>query len=219
MKRFLAIAFCMLLGSSFISCGGNDPDEEIPQVPEDGQSENPNGESGDENILIVYFSRTGYNYPNNTWLDIGHTARIAGYIADYTSGTLFEIVPLVPYPDGYDETTAIARQEQDTNARPAIKNELTDLDKYSIVFVGSPIWYSTPPMIMRTFFDNYDLSDKTIVPFCTHAGSGMGNTVSVIRSSFPDATMLDGLAVRGIDSPDARNTVTDWLQRIGFSQK
>lgn len=221
MRSFLALTLCVLLSFPFVSCDGSD-EEEIPQTPEEEQTENPdeNGnENGSENgdILIVYFSRTGYNYPN-TWLDVGHTARVAEYIADYTGAASFEIVPSVPYPDGYDETTAIARQEIDNNARPAIKNELTDLDNYSIVFVGSPIWYGTPPMIMRTFFDTYDLSDKTIVPFCTHAGSGMGNTVSVIRSVFPDATMLDGLAVRGTDSPNARNTVTDWLQRIGFTE-
>lgn len=221
MKKFLAFTFCLLLSFPFYSCDGNDPAEEpgnngneTPEVP-GGDDDGGNEDNGE--ILIVYFSRTGYNYPN-TWLDVGHTARIAGYIADYSGGTSFEIVPVVPYPDSYDETTAIAREEMANNARPAIKNELEDLEKYATVFVGFPNWYGSPPMIMRTFFDTYDLSEKKIVPFCTHAGSGMGNGLTVIKEAFPQAEVLDGIAIRGTDSPNARETVNEWLNRIGIEK-
>lgn len=166
-------------------------------------------------ILIVYFSRTGYNYPNQ-WLEIGHTARVAGYIADLTGGERFEIVPVVPYPDDYQETVAIAREEYDNNARPAIKNKIENMDVYETIFIGGPIWNGAMPMIIRTFYESYNLSGKTLVPFTTHAGSGLGDSEQLARSYYPDNTILGGLAVQGTNSVNARGDVEAWLKRIGI---
>ena len=113
MKKFLIVVLSLLSGFVFASCGGDDlvtdatdfPETETPDTPDDDPN-NPDIKTG--KILIVYFSRTGYNYPNQ-WLDIGHTARVADYIADLTGGDRFEILPAVPYPDNYQETVAIAR--------------------------------------------------------------------------------------------------------------
>lgn len=132
---------------------------------------------GKNKVLIVYFSRTKevYNGP----LKVGNTKRIADDIQKRTGGTEYEIVPKKPYPNSYNKTTQVARREQQNNARPAIKNKLPNVKKYSTVFIGSPIWWSQYPMIIRTFMDKepaLNSSSKTIIPFTTAEGSGLGNT-------------------------------------------
>lgn len=216
MKKLLILLLGVFLSVGLSSCGDDEipneplnPDTETPDTPED----NPDADPG--KILIVYFSRTGYNYPNQ-WLDIGHTARVAGYIAELTGGDRFEIVPVVSYPDNYQETVAIAREEYDSNARPAITGRVENMDEYDTVFIGGPIWHGAMPMIIRTFYESYDLSGKTLVPFSTHAGSGLGDSERLARSYYPDNTILSGLAVQGTTSQNAREDVEAWLRRIGI---
>lgn len=174
------------------------------------------GKETQTTALIVYFSRTGYNYPN-TYITIGYTAVMAGYIQSLTSADMFEIVPVVPYPDSYNETTAIVREEQSTNARPAIKNTLADLANYDTIYIGFPIWYGDMPYIMRTFLETYDLSNKTIIPFSTHASSGLGNSVQTIKSYLPNNTILEGHAIAGsaINNESSKTSVETWLKKIG----
>lgn len=219
MKKVFVFLLSLFLGAGFISCGGDDPISDEPQNPgtetpdtpgDDPQT--PGGSAG--KILVVYFSRTGYNYPNQL-LDIGHTARVAGFIAELTGGERFEIIPAVPYSDNYQEAVARAREEYDSNARPAIQTSLEHIDDYDTVFIGSPIWHGAVPMIIRTFYEACDLTGKTIVPFTTHAGSGLGNCMSVAREYYPQGTVLDGLAVQGTNSMNARGDVESWLRRIG----
>lgn len=222
MKKAIIFFLSLFLSLSFTSCGDDDPvaDEpqqpgtETPDTPDDEPDDPDNPNPGAGKILVVYFSRTGYNYPNQ-WLDVGHTARIAGYIAELTGGDRFEIVPVVPYPDNYQETVAIAREEYDSNARPAITGTVENMDEYDTVFIGGPIWHGAMPMIIRTFYESYNLSGKTLVPFSTHAGSGLGDSERLARSYYPDNTILDGLAVQGTNSQNARGDVETWLRRIG----
>ncbi|MCZ0860093.1 flavodoxin [Methanocorpusculum sp. MG] len=150
-------------------------------------------------ILIAYFSRTG------------NTETIANMIAEETSGTLFEIVPEVSYPEDYTECTEIARQEQNDNARPALATHVENMNEYDVVFVGYPIWWGTMPMMMFTFLEEYDLDGKTIVPFCTSGGTGLGRSVTDIRTLCPNATIADGFTVGGSSAADARDRVADWI--------
>lgn len=220
MKKFLIVVFSLLSGFVLTSCGGDDPvtdatdfpGTETPDTPDD-DPDTPGIQTS--KILIVYFSRTGYNYPNQ-WLDIGHTARVAGYIADLTGGDRFEILPVVPYPDNYQETVAIAREEYDNNVRPAIQNKIENLDNYDTIFIGNPIWHGAAPMIIRTFYESYDLTGKVLIPFSTHAGSGLGDCERLARNYYPDNTVLSGLAVQGTDSFNAHDNVEAWLERIGI---
>lgn len=218
MKHILIFAFSFLLSFGLTSCDKDDPTVETPgtETP-DTPDDNPDGDEDVQSgkILIVYFSRTGYNYPNQ-WLEIGHTARVAGYIADLTGGERFEIIPVVPYPDNYQETVAIAREEYDNNARPAIQNKIENIDEYDTIFIGGPVWHGAMPMIIRTFYESYDLTDKTLVPFTTHAGSGLGDCERLARSYYPANTILNGLAVQGTNSANARGDVEAWLKRIGI---
>ncbi len=212
MKYILIFAFSFLLSFGLISCDNDDPTVETPET---GTPDVPNDNPDGGKILIVYFSRTGYNYPNQ-WLGIGHTARVAGYIADLTGGERFEIIPVVPYPDSYQETVAIAREEYDNNSRPAIQNKIENIDEYDTIFIGGPVWHSAMPMIIRTFYESYDLTGKTLVPFATHAGSGLGDCERLARSYYPANTILSGLAVRGTNSVNARGDVEAWLKKISI---
>ena len=223
MKKAVIFFLSLFLSLSFTSCGDDDfvadeaqqPGTETPDTPDDEPDDPNNPNPGAGKILVVYFSRTGYNYPNQ-WLDVGHTARVAGYIAELTGGDRFEIVPVVPYPDNYQETVAIAREEYDSNARPAITDTVENMDEYDTVFIGGPIWHGVMPMIIRTFYESYNLSGKTLVPFSTHAGSGLGDSERLARSYYPDNTILDGLAVQGTNSQNASGDVEAWLRRIGI---
>jgi len=89
---------------------------------------------------------------------------------------------------------------------------------YDVIFMGYPNWWGTIPMPMYTFLDEYNFSGKTIIPFCTHKGSQMGNSVNDIKKLCPNAKVLDGLAIRGENAVNAQNDVNKWLQKIGMLQ-
>ncbi len=162
-------------------------------------------------VLIVYFSRAGENY-NVGYLKVGNTAVIAGYIHEKLSDSdIFKIEPIVPYPDKYDECTEVAKKEQRENARPAVKTHIADIKKYDVIYFGYPIWWGTMPQIMFTFLEEYNLSGKTIIPFCTHEGSSFGSSVNDLRKKCPTSKFLDGLAVRGSDVKKAQKEVNVWI--------
>ena len=210
MKYFLFVLMSLL---SLGACAQDAPvaDAEDTHVAVDGK------------ILIVYFSRPGYNYnasmPNNVeWTEIGHTARVAGFIKDYTHGDTFEILPVTPYPDDYEETKTISTNERDNDLRPEFIGGVDNIDEYDIVFIGGPVWYGGMPMIMHTFYDRYKdiLNGKIIVPFDTHAGSGIADHVTVAKRYCPDSEVLTALAVQGTNSKNASKDVRNWLLNIGI---
>lgn len=183
-----------------------------------------------DSILIVYFSRPGYNYNGSTtnlkYTNPGNTAVMAGYILQYTGGRTFEILPANPYPDDYMETVRINMEEERNNARPAILNPLNvNLAHYRYIFVGSPVWNSQAPMIMHTFYDTYrsQLQGKVMIPFGTHEMSGISGLVSTMRRDLGENsnTYLEGLGLIGrtINSDDSRQQAYAWLARIGFTRR
>lgn len=174
-----------------------------------------------KNILVAYFSRTGENYDVG-YIEKGNTSIVADIISEQTGGKLFEIHPVVAYPENYDEATKVAKQEQAENARPELADNLEAIADYDVVFIGYPIWWGDMPMAVYTFLESHDFSDKTIVPFCTHAGSGLSSTESRIAALFPNATVLDGLAIPGStaqnDRAETERAVTEWLQQNGMAE-
>lgn len=166
----------------------------------------PQSNSGTPKILIAYFSHTG------------NTRTIAEQIHNNVDSDLFEIVTINPYPDDYDTLVDLAKKEQTENARPELASHVEDMDSYDVIFIGYPNWWGTMPMAVFTFLEEYDFSGKMIVPFCTHAGSGLGSSESDIAKLLPDATLLKGLAVRGssVDSEQAQRDVIRWLRELGF---
>jgi len=176
-------------------------------------------QSSDKKILIAYFSRTGENYGVGM-IEKGNTAMIANMIAEQTGGTEFEIVTINSYPEAYSECTDVAKQEKEQNARPELKDSLPALDNYDTIFIGYPIWWSDMPMAVYTFLESYDWHGKTVIPFCTHAGSGLSGTQASIREVCEGAELKPGLAITGTvaqnNQESAKDSVTEWLNSLGY---
>ena len=166
-------------------------------APTDTLSDN---EKEENKMLVVYFSGTG------------NTKALAQTIAETANADIFEIVPEVPYTSAdlnYNNDNCRANQEQnDPSARPSIANKIENIDEYDTIFLGYPIWWGTMPKIINTFLDTYDLSGKTIMPFCTSGGSGISTSVSAIRNACSNSEVKEGL--RG--SASSSNTqVQTWI--------
>lgn len=169
---------------------------------EDNRSGNTTLDS--DRVLVLYFSETG------------NTQKLANIIYDEVGGDFRIIEPVEAYPTG-DALFDYTEEEANNDARPEFKDLDINIDDYDTIFVGYPIWWYQMPMIIYTFFDEYDLSGKTIVPFNTHEGSGDSGTYSDIQEIEPDSTVLDGLAIRGGDMEgDQTETVRNWLEDLGF---
>ena len=132
---------------------------------------------------------------------------------------LFEIKPETPYPTTYQGLLDVSRQEMADNSRPKIADTVDNMDNYDTLSIGYPNWWGDMPMIVYNFLESYNLSGKTIVPFCTNGGSGLSNTESTI-ADIAEGKMKDGFAIPGTtaqnDRDTARNNVTDWLREDGF---
>lgn len=183
--------------TSLAACGSDDPQPVISGDDNNGNTEIP----ADGKILVAYFS----------WG--GTTRRMAQQIAEQTGGTLFEIEPVNPYPTEYTRCTEVALEERDSDARPAIKGSVEDMDSYDIVFIGCPVWWHTAPMIINTFTESYDFKGKTVVPFCTYASTYRDETLQKIVTLTPDASHLSGLGLTGSGVANANN-VAEWLKEI-----
>lgn len=160
--------------------------------------------SGNKKTLTIYFSHSG------------NTREIANQIHNKVGGDIFEIQTIRTYPSNYDAVVKQARQELDSGFKPKLKAKMMNIDSYNVVFVGYPNWWGTIPMPLVTFFSEYNFQGKTIIPFCTHEGSRLGQSAKDIRKLCPQSTILDGLAVRGGDVKKAQNQVSDWLLKIGM---
>ena len=136
-------------------------------------------------ILVAFFSRSG------------NTGIVARGIRELTGAHLFEIVPVDSYPEGYQEVVDQARKEIRAGYHPELKSENISLNEYDVIFIGSPNWLNTVAPPVSTFLAGHDLSGKTLIPFMTHGGSGLGTSVTDIRRLCPGAVVLEALAVRG----------------------
>ena len=164
--------------------------------------------------LVVYYSRTGENYAVGNIAE-GNTAIVAKMIAARIGADLFEIRTVKAYAASYDVCIEEAKKELRDDARPELVGDVENFDQYDTVYVGYPIWWGVPPMCVFTFFEKHDWAGKTVKPFCTHEGSGLGGPVRAIRKALPAATVEDGLAIQGQtaqnDRPAAQAAVDRWL--------
>ncbi|MGK5677884.1 flavodoxin [Actinoplanes sp. URMC 104] len=169
-------------------------------------------------VLLAYFSRAGENYFNGgrRRLAVGNTEVVAGMISRLIGCDVHRIEAADPYPDDYEPTVARNVREQNENARPAIANPLTSIERYDTILLGSPIWNVRAPMIMTTLVEGLDFAGKTIHPLTTYAMSGLGTTERDYAASCPGAKLGEGLAVRGEEVADAQPDVEAWLRRIGL---
>lgn len=164
--------------------------------------------------LIAYFSRKGNNYVSGSIvnLSIGNTEVAANMIQEITGSDVFRIESVVPYPIDYTETTNVAKAELNQNARPELSRQVNNIDSYDVILLGYPNWWGTMPMPVFTFLESYDFSGKTIIPFCTHEGSGMGRSESDIKKLCPDAKVKKGLSIRGSSVKEAEKEISKWVE-------
>ncbi|MDD4990910.1 MAG: flavodoxin [Paludibacter sp.] len=165
-------------------------------------------------ILIAYYSRKGQNYVAGKIenLAVGNTEVVAKKIQAITGGDLFEIETVKAYPVDYTETTQVAMDEKRSNARPELAATVDNMNAYDVIYLGYPNWWNTFPMAVFTFLESYNLSGKTIIPFCTHEGSGPGNSERDIKKLCPNSKVLTGLAIRGSNVSSADNEIKNWMK-------
>lgn len=218
MKKVFSIFMVLTMLFSFTACSSEVNEESSsPAQQSNDLSSTPDGESNHQNdsstsaetgakSLVVYFSWSG------------NTENVAKSIQSQTDSDIFEIVPTTPYSDDYDTVVDLAQEEQKNDARPAISNDIENIEQYDVIYVGFPNWWGDMPMILYTFFDTYDLSDKTIALFCTSGGSGLSNTVNEVKSLEPDATVTEGLHIGSGSSSNPDDAVSEWLNEIGLAK-
>ena len=185
--------------------------------------------TGKSRILVTYFSMPETTNPNNMTTEednsvvvingqvLGNTQYMAQVIQETTGADIFRIEPVTPYPTDHSTLVSLASQEQSGSARPAIQGRVNNMDDYDVIFVGYPIWWSDMPMIMYTFFEQYDLSGKTVIPFSTHGGSSFAGTPTTIQRLEPEAKMLDGLTISRNNIQDARQQIVDWVNGLALN--
>lgn len=150
--------------------------------------------------LVAYFSWSG------------NTKEMASYIAEQTNGEIFEIQPKTPYPEDYQKTGDIAKEERDSNARPEVLNMPGDISEYDTIFIGYPIWWHTAPMVIGTFLENYDLTGVDVYPFTQSASMDteqFDNSMKFVRECAPGANVHDGLFVEATDTDGIQSYLTE----------
>ena len=230
MKKLVSVLLVLTLLLAFAACGSTN-DESSSSAPqqtsasnsapaEESSRTNDSSASGEgaggsnssftpaetgANALVVYFSWSG------------NTENVAKAIQSQTDSDIFEIVPATPYSDDYNTVLDVAREEQRSNARPAISGSIENIEQYDVIYVGFPNWWGDMPMILYTFFDTYDLSGKTVALFCTSGGSGLSGTVNEVKSLEPNATVTQGLHIGSGSSSNPDNAVSEWLNALGLA--
>jgi len=158
--------------------------------------------SSDKKILVAYFSHTG------------NTRQLAAQIQQALQCDIFEIIPEKPYPNDYDSCVNQAKTEIKAAYKPALKTHLENMDAYDVIFVGSPCWWHTIAPPVASFLAENDFHGKSIAPFMTHEGSGLGVSMEDIQKRCPGAKVLQGLPRRGCKVKNAGEEVSAWLKKL-----
>lgn len=202
---------------------------ESASEPTSGSSAADSGSAStveDSSILIAYFTAAensgvdavaSASYSTIDGEAVGRVRAVADMIQANTGGDLFSIQTSVIYPTDGGELIDYAAIEQDENARPELTTHIENLEQYDTVFIGYPNWWADLPMAVYSFFDEYDFSGKTIIPFNVHNGSRFSRTIQTIEELEPDAAVIeDGFTVNERDVPDAAEDVAAWLEELGY---
>lgn len=184
----------------------------------------------DTDVLIAYFTwaeNTHVEHPETIDVDAttsasvllpGNTAVLANAIRAEVGGDLFSIVVSEPYSPDYDACLERASEELAENARPELIGHVEHMDQYETIFLGFPDWWSTCPMAVFTFLEEYDFSGKTVIPFCAHGTSGVARSIRDIRQAIPEAELEQELGVYRSDMAKAQELVRAWLEEIGMKE-
>lgn len=180
----------------------------------------------ESNILIAYFTAAensgvdaiaSASYTTISGSAVGRVRALADMIEAETGGELFSIQTQTVYPADGGELIDFAAEEQDQNVRPELTSHIENLEQYDTIFIGYPNWWYDMPMALYSFFDEYDFSGKTIIPFNTHNGSRFSNTIQTIEQLEPNATVIeDGFTVSEQNVAEAGEDVAAWLDELGY---
>lgn len=244
MKKWRSVILMSVLTLSLGGCSSQTPQEKTNTVTESTESTKQieiKEESSvssmqlleidqESNILIAYFTwadNTVVEHSEEVDVDAttsasvlvpGNTAQIADWIQQEIGGDLFSIVANEPYSSDYDECLDRAADEKADNARPALSAHVENMDQYDKVFIGYPNWWYTCPMAIHSFIEEYDLSEKEIVLFCTHGTGGLASSVEDIVADLPKSCTIED-HVLGVYRPEvsgSQKAVQDWLSVIGY---
>ena len=163
--------------------------------------------------LVVFFSHAGDNYSVGN-IKVGNTKIVADYISAYTGADQFEIKTKKYDGMAYKPLCDLAKKEQQDGELPPFEGELKNLGQYDTIFIGGPVWWGTWPQVMFTFFKKYDLNGKTLIPFTTHEGSGLGNCVKDLKKAYPRATVKGEFSMYGHDVRKGKAHVEKWLMKM-----
>lgn len=195
-----------------LSCSGS-KSRQNNLKEENEVSQNRPAAAADGKILIVYFSHAGENYSVGN-VKVGNTRLVAEEVQKLTGGDLFEIVAEKNYDMPYERLTRVAKEESEKGELPAFKGEVKNIEQYDTVFVGGPIWWGTYPQVMFTFFKKYNLDGKTIIPFTTHEGSGLGNVVGDLKECYPKANITKAFSIAGHNVRGGMDKVDKWVRGV-----
>lgn len=208
MRKLFLLPFLLLTMSAMAACSSDDdalPNEDKeeqtdPDNENEGEGEGDDQPEGKSTILVAYFSQSG------------NTQGVAERIAELTGADTYRILAEDPYEgDGYPDTDRI-QDEAYNDRRPGVANLPENLDEYDTIFVGTPIWWHYPAMVVCTFLDNYDFKGKTVIPFCTYgATTWMPQTINKIKELTPESTHL-----KEFGSSGSTTGVEPWLREIGL---
>lgn len=225
-KTIVALLLILILAGAMVGCAGSsngtDSDSyaqmsgQSGETSEDKKTGTDTSDSNEEStteasvengkILVAYFSYSG------------NTKKMAEEIQRKTGGELFEIKTVNAYSDDYDTVLDEAQTELNDKARPELSENVKNMAQYQTVILGYPIWWGDMPMAVYSFLDEYDLSGKTVLPFCTHGGSGLSQTDQNIQNEEKDAKVTDGLAISDSSLDDADGDIDQWLKSNGVIQ-
>ena len=215
MKRALFIIASLFLMLILVACGNGNTDEILngSENSNSSQTEAENTEmeelvTGDSRVLVVYYSSTG------------NTKDAAEKIAVATEGDLFELVPSDPYTaedlDWSNENSRVYYEHENPDARavPLISSVPENFSEYDTVFIGYPIWWGIAAWPVNGFVEDNNFTGKTVVPFCTSASSGLGESGELLAEAAGTGNWLTG---RRFSSGVSRSEIENWLENIGIN--
>ncbi|MGM9970155.1 MAG: flavodoxin [Anaeroplasma sp.] len=164
-------------------------------------------QNDNQKALIVYFSWSG------------NTEGAAQIIQEKTGADLFELELVNPYSSNYNKVLDEAQRDLNSNARPELKNKVENIEQYDVIMLGYPNWWATIPMPVATFLEEYDLSEKTILPFCSHGGGEFGQSISDISKLAPNSKIGEGLSIHYSGGSTLSNDISNWLSKNGISER
>lgn len=226
MKKLVRLLLVALLAGSVVGCSqNNERSNTVDTTKQSDQETNDKSISADK-ILVVYFSvmetdgiDTSSSASRVATGDgaVGNTQYVANIIQQEMDGDLYRIETVQTYPETHDPLLEFAYKERGEDARPELKNEIENFDEYDTVFVGYPNWNADLPMPLYTFLEKYDFSNKTIIPFTTHGGSGFSGTIGTIADLQPNAIVVsNGLSISRDNVASSQNEIKEWLSTLNI---